>query len=149
MKRKTLDSPLGRLLLAEEDGRLTQVRFTEGGDFSDVSPVLQKAEAELSEYFAGKRREFDLPLAPQGTEFQQKVWRALCDIPYGETRTYGEIARDIGSPGACRAVGMANHFNPIAVIIPCHRVIGANGSLTGYGGGLEKKIFLLELEKES
>ena len=98
---------------------------------------------------AGRRREFQLPLAPKGTEFQQKVWKALLDIPYGETRSYGEIARAIGNPKASRAVGMANNRNPIAIIIPCHRVIGSTGKLVGYGGGLDKKEFLLNLERQN
>ena len=111
--------------------------------------VLPSPEAarQLQEYFAGCRREFSLPLAPRGTEFQRQVWYALEGIPYGETRTYGEIARAIGKPKACRAVGMANHRNPLSILVPCHRVVGADGSLTGYGGGLEAKQFLLELEK--
>lgn len=120
-------------------------RFGAGGA-QDASPLLDAAEAQLREYFAGARRTFDLPLAPHGTEFQQRVWAALRAIPYGETRTYGELAAAIGSPNASRAVGMANHRNPIPIIIPCHRVIGANGTLTGYAGGLEIKRKLLALE---
>ena len=112
-----------------------------------TSPLLEEAARQLQEYFAGCRREFSLPLAPRGTEFQRQVWHALEGIPYGETRTYGEIARAIGKPKACRAVGMANHRNPLSILVPCHRVVGADGSLTGYGGGLEAKQFLLELEK--
>ena len=104
------------------------------------------ARAQLREYFAAERTEFDLPLAPAGSEFQMQVWRALTEIPYGETASYGEIARRIGAPGEARAVGSANGRNPIAVVVPCHRVIGADGSLTGYGGGLERNRFLLELE---
>ena len=104
------------------------------------------APAQLREYFAGTRRTFDLPLAPRGTAFQQRVWAALRAIPYGETCTYGELAAAIGSPSASRAVGMANHHNPIPIVIPCHRVIGANGTLTGYAGGLEIKRKLLALE---
>ena len=113
---------------------------------SVASPLLDAAEAQLREYFAGTRRTFDLPLAPRGTAFQQRVWAALRAIPYGETRTYGELAAAIGSPSASRAVGMANHHNPIPIVIPCHRVIGANGTLTGYTGGLEIKRKLLALE---
>ena len=113
---------------------------------SVASPLLDAAEAQLREYFAGTRRTFDLPLAPRGTAFQQRVWAALRAIPYGETRTYGELAAAIGSPSASRAVGMANHHNPIPIVIPCHRVIGANGTLTGYAGGLEIKRKLLALE---
>ena len=107
-----------------------------------------KAKTELTEYFAGQRKSFDLPLEPKGTAFQQSVWRALCEIPYGETVSYGQIAERIGNKKACRAVGMANNRNPIAIIIPCHRVIGAGGKLTGYAGGLDKKEFLLELEAQ-
>lgn len=102
---------------------------------------------QITEYLNGQRREFDFPYALQGTEFQRKVWRALCAIPYGETRTYGEVAAAVGNPKACRAVGMANHCNPILIAVPCHRVIGANGKLVGYGSGLDMKEFLLQLEK--
>ena len=102
-----------------------------------------------SEYFDGKRKIFDLPLKPEGTEFQLKDWNALREIPYGETRSYKDIAIAIGNPKACRAVGTANHNNPISIIIPCHRVIGSDGSLTGYGGGLDKKTYLLELEQKN
>ncbi len=109
--------------------------------------LLWQAAAELGEYFAGRRRNFTLPLAPRGTEFQQRVWSELRRIPCGETRTYGEIARAIGQPRACRAVGMANNRNPIAILIPCHRVIGRDGSLTGYAAGLTVKRQLLELER--
>ena len=103
---------------------------------------------QLEEYLAGERTEFDVPLCPRGTPFQQKVWQTLQTIPYGQTRSYGEIAEQIGRPKACRAVGMANHANPILVLIPCHRVVGKNGSLTGYTAGLELKQRLLELEKQ-
>lgn len=109
--------------------------------------LLLRAAEELGEYFAGRRRSFTLPLAPRGTEFQQRVWEALRRIPCGETRTYGEIARAIGQPRACRAVGMANNRNPIAILIPCHRVIGSDGSLTGYAAGIGIKQRLLELER--
>jgi methylated-DNA-[protein]-cysteine S-methyltransferase len=106
------------------------------------------AEVQLDEYFAGKRTQFDLPLHPIGTPFQIEVWEALKAIPYGEVRSYGDIAEQIGRPGASRAVGLANGRNPISVIVPCHRVIGASGSLTGYGGGLERKRLLLDLEAD-
>ena len=112
------------------------------------SELLQKAEVELSEYFEGARREFDLPLEPSGTEFQQRVWAALLDIPYGETRSYKDIAIAAGCPRGFRAVGMANHNNPISIIVPCHRVIGSGGGLTGYGGGLPIKEYLLGLERK-
>ena len=120
------------------------------GDFElKESALIKKAAKELKEYFAGKRREFDLPLAFTGTDFQKKVWSALLEIPYGETRAYGQIAADIGNPKGCRAVGLANNRNPIAIICPCHRVIGADGALVGFGGGLEVKKFLLDLEKRA
>lgn len=151
-------SPIGDLILCEEDGRLTMVEFTDpdpkyqphpglGEDFVfESTPLLAETIRQLEEYFAGKRHDFDLPLAPQGTPFQQRVWTALRQIPYGTTASYGQIAAAIGNPKASRAVGMANNRNPIAVIIPCHRVIGADGSLVGYGGGLPIKKQLLELE---
>ncbi len=152
MERFTyLSSPVGTLTLTEEEGALTGLYF---GQLSRqgqevLSPVLEETARQLSEYFSGKRREFSLPLSPKGTEFQLRVWRALETIPYGETRSYGDMARLIGSPKACRAVGMANHRNPISIIVPCHRVVGANGSLTGYGGGLDAKRFLLDLEQQN
>lgn len=111
--------------------------------------LLDVCAAQLREYFDGKRKIFDLPLKPEGTEFQLKDWNALREIPYGETRSYKDIAFAIGNPKACRAVGTANHNNPISIIIPCHRVIGSDGSLTGYGGGLDKKTYLLELEQKN
>ena len=110
------------------------------------TPLVKKTAAQLNEYFAGKRKVFDLPLKPEGTDFQRSVWQALLTIPFGETRSYREIAVQTGNPKACRAAGMANNRNPIVIIIPCHRVIGANGDLTGYGGGLDIKKYLLELE---
>lgn len=113
------------------------------------TPLLKEAYTQLQEYFQGKRKEFQLPLEPKGTEFQRKVWKALESIPYGETRSYGEIARMVGNEKASRAVGMANNKNPLSIFIPCHRVIGADGKLVGYGGGLENKIYLLELEEYS
>lgn len=145
MKTRTISSPIGTLTLTEENGKITGLRFG-GVATNDTSPVLDAAETQLREYFAGTRKSFDLPLAPSGTPFQRAVWDALCAIPYGETRTYAQIAAGIGRPKACRAVGMANNRNPIAILIPCHRVIGANGSLTGYAGGLDAKKALLALE---
>ena len=112
----------------------------------ETPSVLALAACQLSEYCAGKRKTFELPLRPEGTEFQRRVWAALSEIPYGETRSYGQIAATIGNPGAGRAVGMANHKNPLPIVVPCHRVIGAGGSLTGYAGGLDIKRKLLELE---
>lgn len=145
MSTRTIETPIGPLTLQADEAAVTAIRFGAGGA-QDTSPLLDAAEAQLREYFAGARRTFDLPLAPHGTAFQQRVWTALRAIPYGETRTYGELAAAIGSPNASRAVGMANHRNPIPIIIPCHRVIGANGTLTGYAGGLEIKRKLLALE---
>ncbi len=142
-------TPLGRMLLAQEEEGLILVEFdaTPLKNWQQAdTPLLVQAKAQLSEYFAGTRQEFTLPLSPKGTPFQQKVWAALQTIPYGQTRSYGEIARQIGSPKAARAVGMANHHNPIAILIPCHRVVGQNGALTGYAGGLDRKKALLQLE---
>ena len=145
MSTRAIKTPIGPLTLQADEAAVTAIRFGADGA-RDASPLLDAAEAQLREYFAGARRTFDLPLAPHGTAFQQRVWTALRAIPYGETRTYGELAAAIGSPNASRAVGMANHRNPIPIIIPCHRVIGANGTLTGYAGGLEVKRKLLALE---
>ncbi|OUD15405.1 methylated-DNA--[protein]-cysteine S-methyltransferase [Thioflexithrix psekupsensis] len=114
---------------------------------SDNSPLLQAACAQLNDYFAGTRRQFDLPLRWQGTAFRQRVWRTLCDIPYGEVRSYGEIAAAVGQPKAARAVGQANHHNPFLIIVPCHRVIGQSGRLVGYGAGLALKAWLLAHEQ--
>lgn len=145
------DTPIGKIGIAEEDGALTQLTFrTElpAGIVLEETPLIAQCRQQLEEYFAGKRKSFDLPLCPKGTEFQKKVWTALCEIPYGETRTYGEIAAAVGNPKAARAVGMANNRNPISVLVPCHRVIGSGGKLVGYGGGLDKKRFLLDLEQK-
>lgn len=144
-----IDSPIGILRLGEEDGAITELLFgrRDDGAVEGNSPLLRRAEEQLREYFAGKRKKFDLPLSPKGTEFQRRVWDALLTIPYGETRSYAEIAALSGCSKGFRAVGMANHNNPISIFIPCHRVIGKSGSLTGYGGGLDTKKFLLELEK--
>lgn len=145
----TMQSPIGLLTIEETDGAITALRF--GGETVSPppTPLLQHAAQQLTEYFAARRRRFDLPLRPQGTAFQQAAWSALCDIPYGQTRTYAQQAAAIGRPKACRAVGMANHCNPLPLFIPCHRVIGAGGKLTGYAGGLAVKRFLLELEQAS
>lgn len=149
----TLSSPVGELLLAGDATGLREVGFQNGThptrpqpDWQEDPRPFKKVVAQLRDYFAGKRREFDLPLAPEGTPFQLKVWSALRTIPYGETWSYGELARRIRKPKAARAVGAANGQNPIPIIVPCHRVIGANGSLTGFGGGLKIKRILLELE---
>lgn len=142
------DTPVGKLCIGEEQGCITRVTWSKipGEYVLEETDGILACKTQLEEYFAGERRAFDLPLAPKGTAFQQKVWRALTEIPYGETRTYGEIAAAIGNPKAARAVGMANNKNPIGILIPCHRVIGADGKLVGYAGGMEKKAFLLELE---
>ena len=144
-----IESPVGPLLLAVSERGLVALRFGRGkiGESWVESPERTAACArQLEEYFAGKRRAFDIPLDLRGTEFQKRCWQELLKIPYGETRSYADIARAIGNPPAVRAVGLANGQNPIAIIVPCHRVIGSDGSLTGYGGGLEVKRRLLELE---
>lgn len=149
----TLDSPIGELLLTGDGSALQGLYMQEGRTAITVQPDWEAAEepfddarAQLAEYFAGERTTFDLPLAMVGSAFQRRAWQALQDIPYGETISYGEQARRIGAPADPRAVGQANGRNPIAVIVPCHRVIGADGSLTGYGGGVARKRLLLELE---
>jgi methylated-DNA-[protein]-cysteine S-methyltransferase len=151
-----IQSPIGRLLLLPDGVALTGVhmetdRYPPRRDATWTqtanAAVLVAAARQLEQYFAGKRLEFDLPLAAAGTAFQQKVWRSLCGIPYGVTASYGEIAGRLGQPTASRAVGLANGRNPIAIVIPCHRVIGANGTLTGYGGGLPRKQWLLQHER--
>jgi methylated-DNA-[protein]-cysteine S-methyltransferase len=150
---RTVDSPVGPLTLAGEDRRLMHLRMVDQtyepshDGWEPDDEAFPEAVEQLEAYFAGDRTEFDLELDLVGTGFQCRVWTALLTIPYGETRSYGEIARQIGAPGAFRAVGLANGHNPIGIIVPCHRVIGSNGSLTGYGGGLERKRALLELEK--
>lgn len=152
MQIRIIDSPVGKLRLVAEDGFLTELRF--GGEPAVIGEdvqengVLDEAEQQLGEYFRGERKRFDLPIRMKGTPFQMETWKALKNIPYGATVAYGEIARQIGRPRACRAVGMANHANPIAIIVPCHRVIGQDGRLTGYGGGLDIKRRLLELEQK-
>lgn len=144
----TIASPIGPLTLTEEEGTLTRLTFGGAGDFSapGATALLRQAADQLGEYFAGTRRTFDLPLSPAGTAFQRRVWAALTAIPYGETRSYQEIAARAGCPKGFRAVGLANHRNPLPIFIPCHRVVGKDGSLTGYAGGLDRKRFLLELE---
>jgi methylated-DNA-[protein]-cysteine S-methyltransferase len=148
-----MDSPIGELLLVGDGRALHGLHMQEGRTAASVHPEWRPADEpfagvrrQLSEYFDGERDEFDVPLAMTGTPFQRRVWQALQRIPYGETTTYGELARRLGRPSASRAVGLANGRNPIAVIVPCHRVIGSDGSLTGYGGGVERKRLLLELE---
>lgn len=173
--RTYLESPIGILCLEADDeallslhvaGSEAAVRYRESRQKRDMdtleqieqgeaeriveqqeSEILNLAEQELREYFAGERKEFTVPVFLQGTDFQLKVWNALQEIPYGEMCSYGEIARKIGNPKACRAVGGANNRNPVMIFIPCHRVVGADGSLVGFGAGLEVKQYLLELEK--
>ncbi len=153
---KTVDSPIGALTLVASDAGLAAILWPNDDPErvrlgvlaeSAVHPVLRDTERQLREYFAGTRTEFVLPLDFIGTEFQRGVWSALLTIPYGETRSYGDIARQIGRPAAVRAVGAANGRNPISIVAPCHRVIGANGKLTGFAGGLETKAYLLALEQ--
>jgi O-6-methylguanine DNA methyltransferase len=153
-----VDSPCGALTLVARDGHLSGLYMTEQRHrpdehtfgprtgVRDLAAFIAAAE-QLDAYFAGERTDFNVELGLCGTPFQQRVWQALQDIPYGETRTYGELAEILGKPGASRAVGLANGKNPVSIIVPCHRVIGANGSLTGYGGGLERKRWLLGFER--
>lgn len=149
----SIDSPIGELTLTSEAGALAGIQMHEQKHRREVPATfrhddrgLAYAIEQLNAYFAGELSEFDLPMTMHGTEFQRRVWAALCEIPYGETISYGELARWVGNPKASRAVGLANGRNPIAIVVPCHRVIGADGSLTGYGGGLERKVWLLEHE---
>ena len=150
-----INSILGAICLEEENDALCGVHFCPDGapELEPLprrvveTPLLQEAEEQLNEYFAGVRREFDLPLAAKGTAFQQAVWAQLRTIPYGEVRTYGQLAAALGKPKAGRAVGRACHRNPLCIVVPCHRVIGADGSLTGYAEGLDIKEYLLELER--
>lgn len=143
-----IDSPVGHLRIAEERGAISALdRAAEEPLCAPETPVLHEARRQLAEYFDGTRREFDLPLHTSGTAFQELCWVALRRIPYGETRSYGQQAQLIGHPKAVRAVGGANHRNPISILIPCHRVIGASGALTGYGGGLDMKEWLLRHEQ--
>lgn len=148
-------APIGQLLLAGDGERLSLLGFPRGkmqrqheAGWKQNPAPFHKVAQQLDEYFAGERVAFDVPLQPVGTEFQKNVWKALTKIPYGETWSYGQLARYIGKPKASRAVGAANGLNPIPIIIPCHRVIGSNGKLTGFGGGLETKEFLLSLESQ-
>ena len=144
-----MKSPVGKLTLVEDGGALAGV-YLETYEAPSAerrsSPLLENVRAQLNEYFAGKREAFDVPLEPRGTDFQRAVWKALTKIPFGEVRSYADIAMAVGKPKAVRAVGAANGANPIALIIPCHRVIGSNGSLIGYGGGLPRKKWLLAHE---
>ena len=147
----TVDSPIGELLLTAEDGALTRLYMSpfhlDSAWVHDPAALAEPAR-QLAEYFAGERTEFELELRPAGTVFQQAVWELLLGIPYGKTTSYGALALELGDPRKVRAVGLANGRNPISIVIPCHRVIGADGSLTGYGGGLPRKRHLLDLEAE-
>ncbi len=142
----TMQSPLGPLTLAARHNRLVSILFGEGAGSESLDPVLHEARRQLEEYFAGSRRDFDLPLGASGTPFQQEVWGALVRIPFGHTASYAEVARLISRPRAVRAVGAANARNPLAIVVPCHRVIGSDGQLTGYAGGLAIKRWLLDHE---
>jgi methylated-DNA-[protein]-cysteine S-methyltransferase len=154
MNYSYLETPIGTLLIAGDVDAIRFIGFPKSGKAQQPEPdwrlstrgAVGEAIRQLKEYFAGRRSEFDLPLAPEGTEFQREVWKRLQEIPYGETISYGELARRIGNPNASRAVGAANGSNPLPIVIPCHRVIGANGKLTGFGGGLPTKEALLALE---
>lgn len=154
--RKRIASPVGMICLEADHEALLSLyivgseaasRWSEQEERGEGSQILEQTERELQEYFAGKRKEFTVPVCCYGTEFQMKVWNALREIPYGETRSYAEIAQTIGKPRACRAVGGANNRNPIMILTPCHRVVGSDGSLVGFGGGLEAKKYLLDLER--
>ncbi|MEU7785664.1 methylated-DNA--[protein]-cysteine S-methyltransferase [Amycolatopsis sp. NPDC049159] len=154
MKHAVIASPIGPLTLVGDgealaglyfDGHLRTPRITDLGPRDDDG--FEAAKRQLGEYFAGTRREFDLELAPRGSAFEKQVWALLTKIPYGETRTYGQLAAELGDPGAAQAVGNANGWNPISVVVPCHRVVGTSGGLTGYAGGLTRKRFLLSLEE--
>jgi methylated-DNA-[protein]-cysteine S-methyltransferase len=149
-----IESPVGQLLLAADEAGLRHVLFVNGKRTVGPDPAWREDRGsftdsirELRAYCSGELERFSLPLAPEGTPFQLEVWRRLCEIPYGETISYGDLARRLGNPGASRAVGLANGTNPIPIVIPCHRVIGSNGALTGYGGGLSVKEKLLALER--
>jgi len=149
-----VDSPVGRLYLAATDEGLTHILFVAQMDHEPqavpgagaAARIVRETARQLADYFAGRRRDFDVPLAPAGTEFQRAAWKALAEVPYGETISYAELAQRMERPRAIRAVGAANGANPIPIILPCHRIIGADGTLTGYGGGLETKRRLLSLE---
>lgn len=149
-----MPSPLGPITLAERQGALVAILFSDerhpfprDGAIREQTPTITLAERQLAEYFSGKRRNFDLPLAPEGTPFQLRVWDRLLHIPFGETLSYGKLASELGDKAAVRAVGAANGRNPLSIVIPCHRVIGADGKLVGYGGGIERKRWLLDWER--
>lgn len=148
MYQKSYKSPIGTLYIVEENEKIIEIRYENKKEevLEKNTKILEKAVQELEEYFKGKRKEFDIPLNPKGTEFMKKVWKELQKIPYGKTTSYGKIAEKIGNPKASRAVGMANHNNPIPIIIPCHRVIGKNNKMVGYALGIDRKEYLLNLE---
>lgn len=147
----TYKSPVGNLEIKDNGKEITKISFggEEKNNICSPSPLIKQAITQLEEYFNGKRKAFDIPISPSGTDFQKKVWKELCEIPYGKTQSYKEIATRIGNPNAYRAVGTANNKNPIVIVIPCHRVIGKSGSLTGYAGGIDKKLFLIKLEQDN
>lgn len=152
--QKTVNTVMGWIRIQESRGRVIRLEFVnisndEINQSGDDSPLLTEAFRQLEEYFRGERKNFDLPLELHGTDFQRRVWQELLKIPYGETVSYKNIAERVGNPYAARAVGMANHNNPIAIIVPCHRVIGADGRLGGYAGGVDFKVALLALERQS
>ena len=170
MTSTIFNSPLGPLLIAEEDGHITEISFMEAdtrqkyrqssqpehpssqppqNQASQIPNITATCIQQLDSYFAGKLKTFTVPIKPAGTDFRKRVWAALMDIPYGQTISYKQLAQNIGQPSAVRAVGGANNHNPISIIVPCHRVIGADGSLVGYGGGLGNKTSLLELERNA
>ena len=143
----TFNTPIGAVRLTEEGGSIIRIELTDAaGTFSAPTPLLREAEHQITAFLRGERRQLDFPIRMVGTPFQQRVWQALQQIPYGATRTYGAIATAIGNPRASRAVGMACNKNPLLLIVPCHRVIGSDGSMTGYAGGIERKIALLKIE---
>lgn len=149
MKRynSTLQTPIGTVYLEADEYSLRRISFSKNSESENENHILIEAKTQLIEYFEGKRKKFDLPLHAHGTIFQNKVWEALSEIPYGETRSYGEIAEFINNPKASRAVGLANNKNPFPIVVPCHRVIGSSGKLVGYASGLEIKKKLLQLER--
>ena len=145
--RFTYETVLGDVTLVEEDGALLAISLKSIQEGTELeTTIIKEAHRQITEYLKGERKVFDLPIRLRGTDFQQQVWTALLDIPYGETRSYKQIAEAIGNPKGMRAVGMANNRNPLLIVVPCHRVIGANGSMVGYGEGVEMKEFLLRLE---
>lgn len=145
------DTKIGKIAIIDNGNEITDMELAEGTDYKNINvnetTLIKEAAKQLEEYLNGGRTTFDLPLNPQGTEFQKNVWKVLCDIPFGETRSYKQVAIAVGNPKASRAIGMANNKNPIMIFVPCHRVIGSNGKLVGYAGGLDIKEKLLSIEK--